>query len=300
MTTPRRLLVDPNNPLFYHLVSRCVRQAWLCGKHGQHDFSHRKTWLLERIEKLASCFALEVHAYAIMSNHFHLVVYLDPTEAANWSAEDVADRWLAACPPKASGGQVDIAMLDFLRDTLVADPARIQKLREKLSSLSVFMQLLKQPIARRANIEDGCQGHFFEKRFYSGALLDEQAVLAAMAYVDLNPIRAKLAQTLEDSKQTSIAERLRTGEFDLSLMPVVSGLKRSSPIFTLTLTDYMHRLSSIFSPQDVPTSTSIDPIARWRENVSLIHRPQRAFGSEIVLRDWLNKRDLRLREHPLF
>ena len=61
------------------------------------------------------------------------------------------------------------------------------------------MKHLKQPIAWRANREDGCTGHFFESRFYSGALLDEAALIAAMVYVDLNPIRAGMVSEAIDS-----------------------------------------------------------------------------------------------------
>ena len=91
------------------------------------------------------------------------------------------------------------------------------------------MQHLKQPIARRANEEDGCKGHFFEQRFYSGALLSEEAVLAAMAYVDLNPVRAKLARRLAQCQHASITARLlenspaALADF---LRPLASGLAR--------------------------------------------------------------------------
>ena len=300
MTTPRRTLVDQTGPMFYHLVSRCVRRAWLCGRQGRHDFSHRKAWITDRLAHLCPSFSLEVHAYSIMSNHFHLVVYFDPTAAHSWTAEEVADRWLAACPPKTVNGELDSGMVEFRRSALIADPEKIELLRHKLSSLSVFMQLLKQPIARRANLEDGCQGHFFEKRFYSGALLDEEAVLAAMAYVDLNPIRAQLADTLEQSEQTSIARRIRSGEFDLNLKPIMSGLRKQSPLLSLTLTDYMHRLMSVVNVViDKPFEKQNDPIARWQQNVSLIHRPQRAFGLKSVLANWIDQRKLQLRELPL-
>jgi len=70
------------------------------------------------------------------------------------------------------------------------------------------MKCLNQPIARAANLEDGCTGHFWESRFTSQALLSEQALLTCMAYVDQNPIRAQMADTPQTSAYTSIQERI--------------------------------------------------------------------------------------------
>ncbi len=70
------------------------------------------------------------------------------------------------------------------------------------------MKLLNENVARRANKEDDCSGHFWESRYKSQALLDEKAVLSAMAYVDLNPIRAAMADTPESSDHTSIKLRI--------------------------------------------------------------------------------------------
>ena len=101
MTTPRRLLVDPVNACDYHLVSRCVQGAFLCGRDPRRgrDYSHRRQWLVDRIRLLACCFAVKAYAYYIMSNHFHLVARYDPLACWRWSDEEVMRRWIDALPP---------------------------------------------------------------------------------------------------------------------------------------------------------------------------------------------------------
>ncbi len=300
MTTPRCQLVDPENALFYHLVSRCVRRSWLCGydRQTRRDYSHRKEWLVRRIKQLGAAFAVDVYTYAVMSNHFHLIVYHDPKAPLRWSDEEVADRWLQVCPPKLADGTIDEALREFERNQLLSDPSRIEAVRRKLGSVSTFMKLLKQPIARRANQEDGCTGHFFEQRFYSGALLGEETILAAMAYVDLNPIRAKIAKSIATAKHTSIYERLRTAptSLDSYIQPIVAGTGTDASV-KITLRAYIERLE-VLTPSTAPTWTE-DQLKRWRGQVFSLRKRQRVFGPESLIKVWIEERGWRMREDPL-
>ncbi|MXY53523.1 MAG: hypothetical protein F4Y86_13495 [Gammaproteobacteria bacterium] len=229
MATPRKQLVDSEVACTYHVSSRCVRQSWLFGldELTRKDYSYRKAWLTERLKVLATCFAIELYAYSIMSNHYHLVLRHDPKACEMWTDEEVAERWVEVYPPKGEGQALEERKA-AARERLLGNPGRLAGARKTLGSLSGFMQHLNQPIARRANKEDERKGHFFEERFYSGALLSEEAVVAAMAYVDLNPVRAKIARDIEECADSSIGERLRecTAEsLEEFLRPVASGVK---------------------------------------------------------------------------
>ena len=60
-------------------------------------------------------------------------------------------------------------------------------------------------------MEDQCTG---EARFSSQALLDEKALAACLAYVDLNPIREKIVKTQKTSAYTSIKKRIEIAQQD--------------------------------------------------------------------------------------
>ena len=297
MVTPRSKLVDSTVPLFYHLVSRCVRRSWLCGEDRQsgQDFSHRKGWLVDRMTHLARCFAVEIAAWAIMDNHFHLIVYYDPKVHRLWTDEEVARRWVDAFPPKIDG-QVDEGLKALAVEQLLDDPDRLEDRRRKLGCLSTFMKHLKQPIAFRANQEDGCQGHFFESRFYSGALLTEEAVIASMAYVDLNPVRAKIALSLEYCRNTSIEVRLQqlenTAERLLEAIScLVSGIGDAVRRIPITLGDYIEVLREFIRAEllDFDPKESSKP-SPWLARVRAFGKRQRAYGSAEALNRWVESR----------
>jgi REP element-mobilizing transposase RayT len=293
MATPRSQLVDSEIALHYHLISRCVRQSWLCGydKVSCKKYDHRKSWLEERLFHLSKYFAVEIDAYAILSNHFHLVVYYDPQACHRWDDAEIAMRWSQAFPPRTSSvhPQDRAAMQELQREEMMDDPARLEQARLTLGSLSAFMKHLKQPIAWRANREDNCRGHFFESRFYSGALLSENAVLACMAYVDLNPVRAKICDAIEGYEHTSIYRRLRHLEdsperLQEMLGPLVSGLGFSSAPQPMSLQDYISHLRMLSSS---PRDNITDEQAAWFARIASMRKRQRAYGLMDDLRNWV-------------
>ena len=204
MAVPRSQLVDPGRSGCYHLVSRCVRRAFLCGD-GQE---HRRQWIEDGLKLSASAFAVDILAFAVMSNHMHVVVRTDPERAQAWSDREVTERWARLFPMIDTTTAEAMPWPQETVERYAADPEWVAIRRGRLASLSWLMRLLKQRIARRANREDDCRGHFWEGRFTSVPLLDQGALIACMVYNDLNPIRAGMATTLEDSDHTSVQRRI--------------------------------------------------------------------------------------------
>jgi len=211
MTTPRSILVSLEDTPWYHCVCRCVRRAFLCGEDpfSGLNFDHRRGWIVERIQQLTALFAIDVAAYAVMSNHYHIVVRIDRERALGWSTEEVLKRWTALFTgPLLVTRYLSESRAEMSRAEIDEVEALAEIYRGRLHDLSWFMRTLNEHIARWANAEDGVKGRFWEGRFKSQALLDEKALLAAMVYVDLNPVRARLAETPEASDYTSIQERV--------------------------------------------------------------------------------------------
>ena len=224
MTSPRRLFIDPFAPGWYHCMSRCVRRAFLCGvdRATGQSFEHRRRWLEDRLHELADCFAVGLYAYAVMSNHVHVVLRADPLAAHAWPAQQVAERWVRLFPVRVQG-QIDLDACLARAGQLAAQPERIAVLRARLASVSWFMRCLNEPIARRANREDDCTGRFWEGRFKCQALLDDAAVMACMACVDLHLVRAGMAAELSGSVHTLAHNRLQADPSppaDVELAPV--------------------------------------------------------------------------------
>lgn len=238
MTTARSHQIDLSVTPYYHCMTRCVRRAYLCGLNTEtgKDYSYRKDWIVFRIKYLADIFAIHVCAYAVMSNHYHLVLFVNNTLAEQWCEEEVQIRWGQIFPQDAK------SLSSYSKKEAAY---KVALWRHRLMDISWFMRCLNEKIARASNKEDETKGRFWEGRFKSQALLDEGAVLSAMAYVDLNPIRAKKSETLESSDFTSIQERLRMLAKQLKQKKSVNKAQQPKHLMPFKTTSQNHRMPMI-------------------------------------------------------
>jgi len=208
MTTARSQLISIDDTPYYHVITRCVRRAFLAGydKPTKTSFEHRRQWIVNRMLELSDIFSIGICSYSVMSNHYHIVLKVSDNKL--WSVTQTLKTWNRLY-------NLPYLCEKFLKNeiTTKAELRQVRIMakmyRKRLMNISWFMKCLNEYIAIKANAEDNCKGHFWEARFKSQALFDEKALLTCMAYVDLNPIRAAMAQTPETSDYTSIQERIK-------------------------------------------------------------------------------------------
>jgi hypothetical protein len=151
MTTARKQLISLVDTAYYHCISLCVRRAYLCGKDKttNQDYEHRRGWVEDKLLALSQVFAIDVCAYAIMSNHTHMVLFIDENTAKAWSTKEVIELWHqlfkgTLLTQQYSRGE---PIADYLQATLANTVAEY---RSRLMDISWFMRLLNESIARQA------------------------------------------------------------------------------------------------------------------------------------------------------
>ena len=161
MTRARKELISLDATPYYHVISRCVRRAFLCGEDSLtgKSYEHRKQWVVTRLSELSSIFAIDIAAYAVLSNHYHLVLRIDQNSANNWSDKELMERWqqLFSLPVLVSRYERGEAIS---KAEIRAVKVILNCWRDRLSDISWFMRCLNEPIARQANQEDKASGRF--------------------------------------------------------------------------------------------------------------------------------------------
>lgn len=305
MTTARCQQVCLDVTPWYHCTTRCVRRAFICGIDSltQRDYNHRRLWIEERILLLGQVFCIDVGAYAIMSNHYHVVVKVDRDFALALTDIEVVQRWLIIY----SGN--DIAQKfnkgePLSSDELVSLATHIERWRTELANLSRFMAEINQNIARRANSEDGCKGRFWEARFDSQAVLDYDALLRTMIYVDLNPVRANICKTPELSRHTSVYRRLNAPTTGLLPFAPKDAVNANLETFYLpitfedylTLLDWTSRQIHVNKRGRIPATTpsifqrlKYSPEQWMNSQHSIVSWKQKALGSIECIAEYCEK-----------
>jgi len=181
----------------------------LLGEGTAGGTGDRKQWIELRLKELDSIFAISVGGFSVMDNHLHLLLRIDPEVASGWTDAEVVERWHRLYPPRGSDRKpLPPSKRKELVEKLLADAKWLQVTRQRLCSLGWFMKCLKEPLSRLVNKAEKCTGAFFEGRYKSIAIVDEEALLAVCAYIDLNPVAAGIATKPEECPHTSCKARV--------------------------------------------------------------------------------------------
>ena len=208
----RAEVFDPAEVAIAHVISRTVRRCYLFGDDpvSGKNFDHRKVWIEQHLQQFAAAFGIDLICFSILSNHYHLILRSRPDIVQGWDNTEVARRWLMLCPHRRDPHGNPLSPTEPELNAIRHCPVKLAEIRSRLSNISWWMRLLNQRVAQRANQEDEEVGRFFQDRYKGVRLLDESSLLACAAYVDLNPIRAAMAHTIEASDHTSIQRRIET------------------------------------------------------------------------------------------
>ncbi len=203
MTVPRSQIVDVSLTPWYHMICRTVRGADLLGQ-GELD---RKRWIEDRLKFLSEIFAIDVASYAVLNDHFQCLVRLNPSKAETWSDEKIAQKWAKVVPPRGKDRKTLPVNNEWITE-MIADSKFISESRQRLTNAGWFMKNLKEPLARMANQADEQTGAFWQSRFKSIAILDDEALLATCVYIDLSSVASGMAKLPEESEYTSVRARI--------------------------------------------------------------------------------------------
>jgi REP element-mobilizing transposase RayT len=193
----------------HHVYSRVAQQKHLCGVDLDTgiDYSYRRGMIRALLLLLGDLFAVDIANYSILSNHFHGLLRSRPDIVETWSDEQCAWNYKMLWP-SWDGSQWNRTPTDQDIRSVLAAPETLARARVALGSISSFMARLKQPLSRVFNSEMKTAGHFWESRFGNRLLISDEDALCCSFYCDLNQVRAGMANSLIESNNSGIQDRI--------------------------------------------------------------------------------------------
>jgi len=182
-------MIVKNQTAVYHVMSRTALEGFPLE-------AYEKDFLLDLIKRMAGLFFTEVYGFALMGNHFHLLVKMIPED--RFSNEEVKERLVHYYGKKKAP----------------ADDGQLPTIRQKLASLSEFVREIKVHFARFYNKRHGRRGYFWGDRFKSVIVERGETLINCLAYIDLNPVRAGIVDKPEDYRWNSLGYHIQTNNKD--------------------------------------------------------------------------------------
>jgi len=240
----------------YHIISRTVGGDILF-------YDQEKEYFLNLLERFAAGFFVQIHTFAILGNHFHLLVTNLEEEADHATKKELLRRYRLLFgkhtePPPG--------VYDSSGELIPDEDGGIERLRFRLSSISRFVQELKQSFSRWYNKNNNRKGYLWGDRFKSVIIEKGDAQMICSAYIDLNPVRANLSQCPEDYRWCSMGMEVRNPKRWRKLITPINILHPLSSV--LKAPDiHLHRNKKAASAQKVLLDKQIHQRNWYREFV---------------------------------
>ncbi|CAN5306490.1 hypothetical protein BH23VER1_BH23VER1_25260 [soil metagenome] len=176
----------------------------------------REKWVFRDIlSRLEAFCGVRCLTFCLMGNHFHLLVEVRDGEQEEFVESAKAGRMDAELCGRVRalyGKKAAVALgeeLEGLRARGEDGEAwgRLEPLVGRMNDLAIFVKELKWRFSAWFNGENGRVGTLWESRFRSMLIEGSQeALTATAAYIDLNPVRAGLAEDSKDYRSCGYAE----------------------------------------------------------------------------------------------
>lgn len=184
----------------YHIISRVAGGALIFNKTD-------KEYFLKLLEKLAKGFYINVHAFAIMSNHFHILATYLEEDARMASKDELFSRYKLIY---GKNEEPPAGIFNSFNQFIPDDDGGVERLRRRLGSVSSFVKELKETFSRWYNKTYDRTGYLWGSRFKGIIVCKGDAQLICSAYIDMNPVRAKIVQRPEDYRWCSLGLQVRS------------------------------------------------------------------------------------------